>query len=292
MGRRDRDIPSLLGTSPGCLESSGLVSPLGAALGVLPFPGCPVSILGPLHSPASAVPHTWYLEGGGQRGHQLGPRVTPLPGVTEWVFHTRSRLRNGPSTSGVLGPSLPAPQLTKPLPGDAVAKTVSTPSHGATSGQDIPVPTTVSPKTGGNAKSSIILWENKFLLALRCHEGGSSRWEQQPRGKLLPFTGSPVLAGRFGDQNPPRNCIMQPPQLHCWNWSSTCSRLHFWGSPCSPTAPGTRTWVPVTAGAGTGAATKGSGRWHSSGSGQLLMWVSSCLPAAHPTVPLDVLCHL
>lgn len=62
--------------------------------------------------------------------------------------------------------------------------------------------------------------------------------------------------------------------------------------PCSPTAPETRTRVPVTAGAGTGAATKGLGRWHSSGSGQLLMWVSSCLPAAHPTVPLDVLCHL
>lgn len=67
----------------------------------------------------------------------------------------------------------------------------------------------------------------QFLPALWCHEGGSARWEQQPRGKLLPLTESPAPAGRLGDQKPPGNCVMQPPRLRCWNWSSACSWLHF-----------------------------------------------------------------
>lgn len=142
-------------------------------------------------------------------------------------------------------------------------------------------------------QKTALFWGKQLLPALRCREGGSARWEQQPRGKLVSFTESPAPAGRFGDQKPPGNCVMQPPQLRCWNGSSACSRLQFGvPPPRSLTALGTQTEVSVTAGAGTGAATKGLGRWHSSGTGQLLMWVSSCLPAARPTAPLDVLCHL
>lgn len=190
------------------------------------------------------------------------------------------------------------PSLTKPLLGNAVAKTVSTmgmsPSHGVTSGQDIPVPTTLSPKKGEGGVGGMWKCKNQhcsvrkeFLPALRCREGGSARWEQQPRGKLVSFTESPVPAGRFGDQKPPGNCVMQPPQLSCCNGSSACSWLHFGVPPPAASQHRGHRQVP-----GPGAATKGLGRWHSRGSGQLLIWVSSCLPAARPTAPLDVLCHL
>lgn len=230
-----------LARPPGALRAgirSGLVSPLGAALGVLPFPGCPVPTLGPLHPPASAVPHTSYLEGGGQCGHQLSPRPTPLArgdrvGVPhpeqaeEWPLHVWSA-RSLPACS-------PA---HKTSPRGCCGKNhvhygdVTFPRSHIWAGH--PCSYHCQPQKGEKCKKQHRFVGKQFLLALQCREGGSARWEQQPRGKLLPFTGSPVPAGRFGDQNPPGNCIMQPPQLLCWNWSSTCSWLHFWGPPLQP----------------------------------------------------------
>lgn len=81
---------------------SGLVSPLGAALGVLPFLGYPVS---PSISSSPCLDSAPHLVPGG-RGAVLPSdwlQDHPVPGVTERVSHAQSRLKNGPSTCGVLG---------------------------------------------------------------------------------------------------------------------------------------------------------------------------------------------
>lgn len=130
--------PSAHGTlSPGCPGSPWHVPwvprELGFARGcchlwVLLWESCPSrGAQCPPSVPSVSLPwqclHTWYLEGGGQRGHQTGPGATPLPGVTGWVSHAWGRLRNGPSTSGVLVLCLPAPQPHKTSPRGCCGKT-------------------------------------------------------------------------------------------------------------------------------------------------------------------------
>lgn len=61
--------------------------------------------------PGSA-PHS-VTGGRGQRGHQIVPRATPLPGR---MSHAWGRLRNGAPTSGALVLCLPAPQPHKTSP--------------------------------------------------------------------------------------------------------------------------------------------------------------------------------
>lgn len=194
------------------------------------------------------------------------------------------------------------PSLTKPLLGETVAKTASTvgmsPSHGVTSGQDIPVPTTVSPKKEGGGgvwkcKNQHCFGENSFFQRCGAVKEAQPAGNSSPGESSCPSLSLLLLQGGLGTKNLLGTASCSLPSCAAGTGAQLAPGCILgFPPPRSLTALGTQTEVSVTAGAGTGAATKGLGRWHSSGTGQLLMWVSSCLPAARPTAPLDVLCHL